>query len=208
MREIGALGKDSTNKEQGWNYRSAEAVYNRSQPLFARHGIFSVPKVLNHQREKGETRKGTPMFWSIMEVEYTFFHKDGSSISCVVTGEGMDTSDKASSKAQTMAHKKAICQILNIPYAVDDPDAHTPVWSARDSGRVTFEELNQLKKDWLAGYTGELDKTDQDAVRTAFADWVVKQVSTRLESCEEFDPLEFQQWPREAYEACQTALEG
>lgn len=200
MKQIGPMANDSRNEQQKFDYRSAKAMYNRTQPLFVRHGIFSVPKVLKHERIEGKTKSGSPQFWSVMEVEYTFYHEDGSHVIATVVGEGMDMGDKAASKAMTAAHKKAVFQILHIPYEADDPDAHTPEWVAKENGKITLKNLDELKKLWWAANKDHLDKTDEDAVQTAFRDWVSKHVQ------QEFEPLEWRQWTREAYDACLVAL--
>ena len=43
------------------------------------------------------------MIYSVCKIRYTFFAVDGSSISAIVVGEGMDTGDKATNKAMATA---------------------------------------------------------------------------------------------------------
>lgn len=200
MREIGAIGKDSTNEQQKYKFRSIEAVYNRVQPLFAKHGIFSYPKVLEQSRETGTTKAGGVMHYAILTVEYTFAAEDGSSISVTVVGEGMDSGDKASNKAMAAAHKYAICQVLNIPYQVVDPDAFTPEWSANLNGGVTLNQLNKLKVSWAAKHQDELKDKDKPKKLLAFSQWV------KATTGEDFDVTDFRQWKAEDLAACTEAL--
>jgi len=199
MREIGAIGKDATNEAQKFKYRAAEQVYNRSQPLMAKHGIFMVPKVTNHSREVGQTSKGGQMHYSIVTVEYTFFADDGSSVTVTALGEGMDSGDKSCAKAQTAASKTAICQLFSIPYAVVDPDAHTPEWFAKE-GNVTLASLNKLKQDWFAANKAELEGKDRNQIKLAFSQWIGETTG------EEFRYDDFRDWTPEWLALCQAAL--
>lgn len=127
MSEIGAIAKDSKNQKQGYMYRGIDAVYNALQPVLIKHRIFSVPEVLEHKREERRTSSGGNLIYSILKVRYIFYTDDGSSVSAVVIGEGMDLGDKASNKAMSVAYKYACFQILCIPTEeMKDPDADTP----------------------------------------------------------------------------------
>jgi hypothetical protein len=46
MREIGAIGKDSKNAQQGFMYRGIDAVMNALNPVMAKLGLFLCPEVL------------------------------------------------------------------------------------------------------------------------------------------------------------------
>lgn len=202
MREIGAVGKDANNEAQKYKYRAAEQVYNRVQPLFARHGIFSVPKVIDQKREVAQTSKGGTMHYSMLTVEYTFFCEDGSSISTTVVGEGMDSGDKASNKALTAAHKYALCQILALPFAVSDPDQFTPEWFSTKPKPVTLEDINQLKVAWFEKNKAGLEGKDKAATKLAFSQWVNETVGEQVKADD------FRDWTPEQLEMCKEALES
>lgn len=200
MREIGAIGKDSVNEQQKYKFRGIEAVYNRVQPLFAKHGIYSHPKVIEQARETGRSKGGSELHYAILTVEYTFTAEDGSSIVVTVVGEGMDSGDKASNKAMAAAHKYAICQVLNIPYQVIDPDAFTPEWAAALDGGVTLRQLNDLKVAWAEKHKDALDGKDRNGKKVAFGCWVKETLD------EEFDVADFRQWTPEDLQRCWEAL--
>lgn len=206
MREVGAIGKDAKNEQQGYNYRSIEQVYNRVQPLFAKHGIYSHPKVIEQTRETGKTKTGGTLHYSILTVEYTFSAEDGSSIVVTVVGEGMDPGDKASNKAMTAAHKYAICQVLNIPYEVVDPDANTPAWAAKLDGRVIQDQLTALKNAWGAKHPADVDGKSQDQMRDSFAAWVKETLGENFTLGGSLDVADFRQWSAEDLQQCQEAL--
>lgn len=124
MAEIGAIGKDSRNQQQGFNYRSIDAVYNALSPLLAKHSIFTTPEVLDKTREERTNKNGTVLAFTCLRMRYTFWAPDGTSVACVVEGEGMDSGDKSSNKAMAIAHKYALLQTFCIPTEDQkDPDA-------------------------------------------------------------------------------------
>jgi len=131
MEDIGAIGKNQTNKQQGFKYRGIDDVMNALQPLMVKHKLYAVPVVLEQHREERVTTKGGSLFYSILKMEYKFYAADGSSVSAIVIGEGMDSGDKASNKAMAVAFKYACFQVFCIPTEeMHDPDAETPPASA------------------------------------------------------------------------------
>lgn len=123
MRRVGAIGKDSVNKTQGFKYRGIDAVYNALNPVMSELGLFIVPEILDHRREERETQNKAILKYSILTIKYTMFAPDGSNVSCTVVGEGMDSGDKASNKAMSVGLKYACFQLFMIPTEeMVDPD--------------------------------------------------------------------------------------
>ena len=131
MRKVGAIGKDSVNTQQKYKFRGIDAVYNALNPVMSELGLFICPEILEHRREERETQndyngqiKKTVLKYSILTIKYTMYAPDGSNVSCVVVGEGMDSGDKASNKAMSVALKYAMFQLFMIPTEeMIDPDA-------------------------------------------------------------------------------------
>jgi hypothetical protein len=127
MSEIGAIQKAKKNAQQGFMYRGVDDVMNALQPLLHKHGVFIVPEVLEQKREERQTSKGGNLIYSVCTIKYTFYASDGSYITAVVVGEGMDSGDKATNKAMAIAFKYACFQVFCIPTEeMKDPDADTP----------------------------------------------------------------------------------
>ena len=127
MDEIGAITKDSFNKQQGFKSRGIDAVMNALNPVLRKNGLFITPEVLDHKREERQTNSGGRLIYSILTMKYTMVAPDGSSVSAVVIGEGMDSGDKASNKAMSVAMKYAMFQMFCITTEeMVDPDAETP----------------------------------------------------------------------------------
>ena len=115
MDEIGAIGKNKRNAQQGFMYRGVDDVMNALNPAFIKHKLFMVPEVIEQSRERRTTGKGGELIYSVCKVRYTFFAEDGSSVQAVIIGEGMDSGDKASNKAMAVAFKYACFQVFCIP---------------------------------------------------------------------------------------------
>lgn len=127
MRQLGAIGKDSYNQQQKFMYRGVDAVMNALNPVLTANHVFCVPEVLEQHREERQSRSGGNLIYSILKMCYTLYAEDGSSVSATVIGEGMDSADKSSNKAMSVAYKYAMFQIFSIPTEeMADPDAETP----------------------------------------------------------------------------------
>ena len=143
MAEIGSIGKNSENQQQKFMYRGVDAVMNAINPALIKHKMFIVPEVLEQKREERHTAKGTNLIYSVCTIKYTFYAEDGSSISATVIGEGMDSGDKATNKAMSVAFKYACFQVFCIPTEeMKDPDAETPPPSTKTPEYAT-EEMRQ-----------------------------------------------------------------
>lgn len=123
MEDVGAIGKTSKNQQQGFMFRGIDAVMNALNPAMIKNGIFVVPQVLEQTREERQTAKGGTLIYSVCRIKYTFYAQDGSSVEAVVVGEGMDSGDKATNKAMSIAFKYACFQVFCIPTEeMKDPD--------------------------------------------------------------------------------------
>ena len=124
MSEIGAIGKNDKNQQQGFKYRGIDAVMNALAPALQKYKLFVVPEVLEQTREERTTSKGGLLIYSICKIKYTFYAEDGSFVTATVIGEGMDSGDKATNKAMSVAFKYACFQTFCIPTEeMVDPDA-------------------------------------------------------------------------------------
>lgn len=150
MNEIGVVGKTSKNTQQGFMYRGIDSVMNAINPALVKHKVFIVPEVLEQIREERQSSRGGTLLYSICKMKYTFYADDGSNISAVVIGEGMDSGDKATNKAMSIAFKYACFQVFCIPTEeMIDPDAEC-------------HNVSQIKKigaDEIADLKGELIRT-------------------------------------------------
>ena len=145
MRKIGAIKKDRKNQQQGFMFRGIDAVYNALNPVMSELGLFIIPEVLEQTREERQTKNGNVLIYSILKVRFTMYAPDGSSVSGVVTGEGMDSGDKASNKAMSIALKYFAFETFMIPTeeTAVDPDAEVHVVTSAAKKPATPKQINQ-----------------------------------------------------------------
>ncbi len=127
MNDLTSVSKDRMNEQQRYKFRGIDDVYNALHTPMAKHGIFTVPTVLEDRTEERTTKSGTALIYRVLKIKFTFFADDGSSVDAIVIGEGMDSGDKASNKAMAVAHKYALLQVFAIPTEEDkDPEISSP----------------------------------------------------------------------------------
>jgi len=144
-KKIGAISKDDMNKQQGFKFRGIDAIYNGVHEALAANEIICSPKIVRFIREKEiTTAKGGTGWHIILEIEYTFYAPDGSSITATTWGEGIDYGDKAINKCMSIAHKYALLQIFTIPTVgeMDDPDIENAVMSKKP--RTSNEKIADM----------------------------------------------------------------
>ena len=124
MQDIGAIGKDSYNRQQGFAFRGIDAVMGALHPALIKHGVFFVPEVIDRERLDFTTSKGTQMEAVHLHVKFTFYGPTGDYVSCSAWGEASDAGDKATGKAMSMALKSALLQTFCVPTEdTEDADA-------------------------------------------------------------------------------------
>jgi len=156
MRDLSAIGKDQLNAAQKYKFRGIDDVYNELHPLMAKHGLFNYPVVLSRNEEIYTNNNGTRMIRVVLQVEYVFCSKDGSTLKIgPVHSEGNDTADKATNKALSAAHKYACIQLFMIPTKdSDDADAtHVEIPPTSVEKKAIPNMAPQSKP--IANYNGE-----------------------------------------------------
>lgn len=120
------IAKGDRNAQQDFAFRGVDRVYEAMAGPMAEQGLISVPKVLSMEHEARQFRNssGTVVY---LLVEYTFYcATDGSSVTVgPVAAEAMDSGDKATAKAMSVAHRTALLQLSTAPVNPTEPDADT-----------------------------------------------------------------------------------
>lgn len=152
MEACEAVAKDSKNPQQGYKYRGIDAVMNAINPALRKAKIFAAPEVIESSREERTTSKGGLLIYSIAKVKYTFYAADGSNVSAIVVGEGMDSGDKSFNKAMSAAFKYALFQVFCIPTEemmdseADSPEPQKKVQkNPQDLAKATARQLSPDK---------------------------------------------------------------
>lgn len=127
MREVPLIPKSRENAQQHFKFRGIDQVYAALHGIMAKHGVYTTSRVLTEKHEERESKSGGKLITRIYQIEYTFHAADGTSVTTVIVGEGMDSGDKASNKAFAIAHKYALLQAFLVPTEdMIDPDNDSP----------------------------------------------------------------------------------
>jgi hypothetical protein len=133
MKDVGAIGKDQKNTQQGFKFRGIDQFVNALYPALTKHGVFMSPRATSFTHElkdvvRGSGKSGVDKHVSIM-MEYDFYAEDGSKVTIgPVPAEGLDSGDKATNKALSAALKYALIQTFSIPTEdMAEADFESPV---------------------------------------------------------------------------------
>ena len=153
-KEIGAVGKWGQNQHQRYNFRGIEHVINAVHPVFSRLGIVIKVKVLDWKYEVATASKGAGQIRVRLLMEYTFIDgESGDELSVTAPAEAFDTSDKATSKAISVALRTALTQVLYIPTAEVDRDYSHITVDGVDHGEVDSkpDKPADLSEEFISG---------------------------------------------------------
>jgi len=167
MRDITAIGKESRNQSQNFNFRGIDAVYNERHTLLAKHGVVCLPEAGSPTTEERTNKNGTVLRFVSLPMTYRFVAYDGSMMTCSVIGEGMDSGDKATNKAMAIAHKYALLQTFLIPTEEQkDPDHDSYEVKPRQPLAAAPAPKKEPKMDFLAevGKLQDRDKVTDDDI--------------------------------------------
>lgn len=145
MADIGAVGKNKRNTQQNFMFRGIDDVMNALAPALVKNKVFIVPEVTQEERTERTTAKGGVLFYTRLHVTYHFYTVDGSEIQAKVIGEAMDSGDKATNKAMSIAYKYAAFQVFNIPTEeMQDPDAEVHEVAAQYIDEVKVKTIKAI----------------------------------------------------------------
>lgn len=143
-KELGKTGisKSRKNAQQGYSFRGIDETLNALSPILADSGLIIIPRMISRGMTERTTKKGDPLFSTVVEAEFDFVSaEDGSKHTARTFGEAMDTADKSTNKSMSVAYKYAAFLTFCIPLEgmAEDADAVTHVagraaW--RRSGRT------------------------------------------------------------------------
>lgn len=125
MAEVQAVGKNSRNLEQGYNFRGVDAVVNAVGPVLRKHGVLALPMLQEASYRDVRTTKDKPARECTVRVRYRFYGPAGDFVEAEVPGESMDFSDKGAAKAMSVAYRIVLLQALCIPTDEPDPDSQS-----------------------------------------------------------------------------------
>jgi hypothetical protein len=186
MKEVGAVAKKDRNASQGFNFRGIDAVVNAVSPALQKHGVIVVPSVEDYEYASVEIGKNRTVMGHVkVKVSYTFIGASGDSIKATVVGEAMDSGDKATAKAMSVAFRTALLQTLSLPTDEPDPDSQSYERSEKvvvDTKALALAISNASDLDALAKLGAYITKY-KDAIEPAILETLrisFKEAQTRV----------------------------
>ena len=143
------ISKDRKNAQQGFNFRGIDQVYNALAPALVAHGLLILPRITERTVTERTTQKGGVLFYVVVKADFDFVSTEDGSIHTVTTyGEAMDSGDKATNKAMSIAYKYAAFQAFCIPTeetAIDaDAEVHQVTPQAAEDALKEFGDKAAL----------------------------------------------------------------
>lgn len=182
MADIAKTGiaKASRNKDQGYNFRGIEDAMNELSPILTRNGITVTPTYSDLQIAERQSKSGGTLRFVTIKGAFTFSAADGSSVVSSVYGEAMDSSDKATTKAQSVAFRTALFQQFVVPTMAMDPEDTTAIESQSLAEEVAMAMVEKfdLNNEWGA-YEEWQGLTDNEA---KMAVWSLLKPHSKLRS--------------------------
>ncbi|EAY2107807.1 TPA: ERF family protein [Salmonella enterica] len=136
------ISKDRKNAQQGFNFRGIDQVYNALAPALVNHGLLILPRITERTVTERTTQKGGVLFYVVVKADFDFVSTEDGSIHTVTTyGEAMDSGDKATNKAMSIAYKYAAFQAFCIPTeeTAIDADAEVHHLKPADADQILAE---------------------------------------------------------------------
>jgi hypothetical protein len=165
MEEVQAVRKDGFNDQQRYNFRGIDQVVNAVGPIFRKHKIIPVPHHCSANYRDVLTSTGKPSREVTVEATYRFYGPAGDYIEAVVPGESMDSGDKGTPKAMSVAYRIVLLQMLCIPTDEPDPDSQSY------ERAVVVDPIVAAKKAVVDAWELSLGEFNADEAGVRYMDW-------------------------------------
>lgn len=176
MAAVQAVRKDSRNTQQNFNFRGIDAVINAVGPALREHHVIVVPEriVELSYRDVVVGQKQTPMRECTIRTQWRAIGPQGDSFTFETAGEALDSGDKGTAKAQSVAMRVSLLQALCIPTDDPDPDSESHERAYDTNGSQTRRSAEDLR--------GQPDPWATEPERTTDFLWL-EDIRARLVAC-------------------------
>lgn len=121
------IGKSQKNEKQNYKFRGIDTILNALAPILVENELIIIPRVINSEKSERATASGGVLIYTNLRVEFDLISsKDGSKHTATIEGEAMDSGDKSTNKAMSIAYKYLAILTFCIPTeGENDPDFHS-----------------------------------------------------------------------------------
>lgn len=151
MRDICKIGIGKNRKADAgaakYNFRGIDDAMNEMSPILVNNGITVTPRYSDLTIQEREKDGGKFSRFATVKGAFTFSAADGSSVTAEAYGEAMDSGDKATIKAQSVAFRTVLFQEFIVPLMAMDTELEGGADDSEDAMLAEFREaaLNGTK---------------------------------------------------------------
>ena len=125
-------------------FRGIDDVLNALSPLLAENKLCIFPRITNRATVERQTKSGGALFYTTVDAEFDFVSAvDGSKHTAATIGEAMDSGDKSTNKAMSIAFKYCVFLTFCVPIE-GTPDADSEVYEISGSKPLDESTLTDL----------------------------------------------------------------
>lgn len=158
MKEVSSVKKDGYNTQQNFKFRGVDAVVNALAPAMRRHGVIVIPFTETHELVLGSTTTGKSVLQARVMVKYRIYGPEGDHITARVPGESMDSGDKGTAKAMSVAYRTVLLQSFNLP--TDDPDPDEQNYEI--AGKQQRQQVQSVPVADMTAWTAAINDCKKD----------------------------------------------
>lgn len=125
-------------------FRGIDDVLNALSPLLAEHKLCIFPRITDRATVERQTKSGGALFYTTVSAAFDFVSAvDGSKHTAETIGEAMDSGDKSTNKAMSIAYKYAVFLTFCVPIE-GTPDADSEVHEVSGARPLDESTLTDL----------------------------------------------------------------
>jgi hypothetical protein len=124
-RDIRAIGKGELYNQSGtrFNFRGVDTVVNVFGPVTIKHGVSVLPVKVEAEYGEKTTKSGSKMRECTVLTTWEILGPKGDKLTVQTRGEALDTADKSTTKAQSVALRTLLLTLGLTPTSDPDPDS-------------------------------------------------------------------------------------
>jgi len=150
LAEQGIQKARKQGSQVNYAFRGIDDVYNALAPALVKHKLVILPRYTERTCAERVSKSGGALFYITVRGDFDFVSTEDGSIHSVTTyGEAMDSGDKATNKAMSIAYKYAAFQAFCIPTeeTAIDADAYAHQVQPADADQILSEFTQYASKE-------------------------------------------------------------
>lgn len=125
MDDIRVIGKNELYNAAGtrYNFRGVDRTVNAFAPVLRRHGVLVIPSKVETSHRDFKNSNNKIQRECTATVTWTIYGPKGDSFPAQSAGEALDSADKGTAKAQSVALRVLLLTAAMVPTGDPDPDS-------------------------------------------------------------------------------------